>query len=172
MSANSSRLKKEANMLTVIQYLYGGHIIRKGDAYFINCPNPAHDDKHASCYTKNGWKNITCTSCGYYSESIDLLMLEKGIDFPEACDTLWEIEGCPSWYKEVKFEKKNTNKKELSPDELALLSLTGWESYLQKEDLKIIAFEKCRKMYERYKRLHDDDKALQVNRLAKKVRSL
>lgn len=161
-------------MLVVIQELYGGSITKKGDAYFINCPNPAHNDRHASCYTKDGWNNVTCTSCGYYAQAIDLIQQEKGLEFPEACDLLWELEGRPTWYKEynVNTAKKTSNKKELSNEELNFLSLRGWEDYLTREQFKKVAFLKCKHMYQRYKKMRDEEKSLYVNKLAKKIRSL
>lgn len=173
MSENSSRLKREANMLDVVKFLYGNRLIQKGDAYFMQCPNPAHEDKHASCYTKNGWNNITCTSCGYYSQAIDLITMEKNVSFSEACDILWELEGQPSWYRKFnRNQKKQQQRNELSLEELTFLDLRDWGTYLSKEEFKIIAFKKCRSMYERYKNMGDMENALKVNLLAKKIRDL
>lgn len=160
-------------MLEVAKYLYGGRLIQKGDAYFMNCPNPAHEDKHASCYTKDGWNNIICTSCGYYTQAIDLISMEKNVSFSEACDILWELEGSPSWYKSS-FRKKGKKNEQaaLSGEELELLDLRGWEAYLNKEQFQSVAFEKCRSMYEQYKKMGDTANAHKMNLLAKKISNL
>lgn len=176
MSKTSDRLKREANMLDIVRYLYGGDITKKGDAYFFRCPNPAHQDNHASAYTKDGWNNIICTSCGYYSQAVDLLQLEKGLEFGEACDLLYELEGRPSWYKDFSRRKKNSREKSNQPvltgEELNFLDMRKWEAYLTKEEFKKIAFQKCKRLYLVYKKTGNMAKANFASKLATKIRSL
>lgn len=99
MSKNEyARLKEEADIARVVQYL-GIEVSKKGSAYFIHCPLPEHNDQHATnCYFREGWNNVYCTVCCKAVNAIDLIMLETGMDYGEAADLLWELEGRPDWY--------------------------------------------------------------------------
>ena len=93
-----ARLKQEADIGAVIQYL-GLEVHQKGSAYFIQCPLPEHNDQHpTNCYFKEGWNNVYCNVCNKAVNAIDLIMLVTGMDYGEAADTLWELEGRPDWY--------------------------------------------------------------------------
>ena len=99
MSKNEyARLKEEADIARVVQYL-GIEVSKKGSAYFIHCPLPEHNDQHATnCYFREGWNNVYCTVCCKAVNAIDLIILETGMDYGEAADLLWELEGRPDWY--------------------------------------------------------------------------
>lgn len=120
MSKNDiARLKEEADIEAVVSYL-GIPTVKKGNAYFIRCPQPGHDDKKpTNCYFKPGWSNVYCQACGSSTNAVDLIMYTKGCSYGEAADTLWEIEGRPSWYY-----KRDQRKKK------ALFSLTREEADL------------------------------------------
>lgn len=108
MSKNDyARLKKEADIAQVVQWL-GLEVNKKGSAFFIHCPLPDHNDQHATnCYFREGWNNIYCTVCCKAVNAIDLIMLETGMEYGEAADQLWELEGRPNWYyKDWKTENK------------------------------------------------------------------
>jgi len=120
MSITSDRLKDEVNMLDVVKILFNP--VKKGSAYFFNCPSPSHEDKHASCYTKDGWKNVYCNSCGYYAQAIDLVQDAKGCSFSEACDELADILGNPEWYGK---KTGKTDDGKLTSKDLSLMGLKG-----------------------------------------------
>ena len=106
MSNNFSRLKDEADIGEVVDYL-GLHVTPKGSARFILCPNPAHDDTHPdNCYFKAGWNNVYCTVCHKAIQAIDLISYVAGASYGTAADTLWEIEGRPDWYYDRSYGKK------------------------------------------------------------------
>lgn len=95
---NYARLKNEADISNVIGAL-GIPVTKKGSAYFIPCPNPAHNDQHATnCYFKEGWNNVYCRACLKSMMGIDLIMHTLGYGYGEAADYLWELEGKPDWY--------------------------------------------------------------------------
>jgi len=134
MSKNSDRLKEEANMLDVFYALgyrleqgyakderidWTDKIMKAGDAYFVCCPCPTHQDRHPSCLFKDGWNNVHCMSCGYHKNAIDVIMDVKGVDFQEACDFLAGVEGNPSWYKFYDVKRRELFRSQ----ELQLLSL-------------------------------------------------
>lgn len=158
MSRVSNRLKEVTNMLHVVQK-YIHPITKKGDAFFFHCPNPAHEDRHASAYTKDGWNNIICTSCGFNCKGIDFLQLVAGLSFQEACDELAEINGNPDWY-DWKGEKKE-RKHSLSPKDLRILGLSGLPETLSKQlrtRMLLVALEEKKK---RYQLLNKDTSELQ-----------
>lgn len=93
------RLKEEANIGVVLSEL-GIPCTKKGFNYFLVCPNPEHNDRHATnCYFKDGWNNVYCTVCNRSYKAIDIIMWNRGYDENEAGNLLWQIEGCPEWYK-------------------------------------------------------------------------
>ena len=142
---NFYRLKQEADIAAVISYLQIP-VQKKGSSYFIQCPLPEHNDKHATnCYYKDGWNNVYCYVCGKAIHAIDLIMYIQKCSYGEAADALWELEGRPDWYHADWKNKKKPKKKrlEISKDEASLLgihlpSFVSCPSYLSetKEDLE------------------------------------
>lgn len=122
MPNNYQRLKEEADIATVIAHLQIP-VTKRGNAYFIPCPNPNHQDDHATnCYFKEGWNNVYCWVCGKSIQAIDLIMDTLGYDYGEAADYLWELEGRPDWY----YIKEGTQKKpsfSLTREEAELIGL-------------------------------------------------
>ncbi len=97
---NITRLKDEADIAAVISFLQL-EVKRKGNAYFILCPNPEHNDTHpTNCYYKDGWNHVYCCVCGTTINAVDLIMKINHATYGEACDLLWEISGRPDWYKD------------------------------------------------------------------------
>ena len=120
MPNNYQRLKEEADIALVVDSLQIP-VTRRGSAWFLPCPNPAHTDEHATnCYYKDGWNNVYCCACGKSFQAIDLIMFTLGCDYGEAADYLWDLEGRPSWYY-------NRNKKKerfvLSREEAKLIGM-------------------------------------------------
>ena len=102
---NYARFKQEADIETVVNYL-GIKVTRKGSAYFVLCPLPEHEDRHATnCYFKSGWNNLYCTACGRSINAIDLIIYTLGVSYGQAADLLWELEGRPDWYYTYKTKK-------------------------------------------------------------------
>ena len=103
---NYARLKQEADIETVVNYL-GIPVRRKGTSCFLLCPLPQHADRHATnCYFKPGWNNLYCTACGSAINAIDLIIYTLGVEYGKAADILWELEGRPDWYYTSRMEKK------------------------------------------------------------------
>ncbi len=169
MSTNSDRLKEEVNMLSLVEYL-GFEVERKGDAYFFKCPNPNHTDSHPSCYTKDGWKNIYCTSCGYNVTAIDLVMVTKNLDFKSACDFLASFLGSPSWYG--KYKKPTANIGNLEQKELKLLGLSDYADYMNTACMLNIALDKIEGIIERLRMVNDPFKLQEALELRKKIKNL
>lgn len=117
-----NRLKDEADIAAVVSYLQL-EVKKKGNAYFITCPNPEHNDTHpTNCYYKDGWNHVYCWVCGNITNAVNLIMLVNHVSYGEACDILWEISGCPDWY----YEKKQKGKKKrfvLSREDAELIGL-------------------------------------------------
>lgn len=167
MSEMSDRLKNECNILDVVKVLCHP-VIKKGDAYFFHCPNPNHQDKHASCYTKDGWNNVYCNSCGHYATAIDLIQEITGYSFPEACDYLAEIMGSPSWYR---FNKRpDTDNDSLTYKELNLLGLREVQKIVSKKQFIIMAQSSINRLKTRYELLSMDCKDLEM--IANKIKKL
>ena len=105
-----ARMKADADIERVLDALQ----IRSkssGANRFILCPNPAHHDSHATnCHYKRGWNSVYCEVCAKSFSSLDIIMMATGKDFKEAVETLWEIEGRPSYYHPYE-EKKRQKKK-------------------------------------------------------------
>lgn len=119
---NITRLKDEADIAAVISFLQL-EVKRKGNAYFILCPNPEHNDTHpTNCYYKDGWNHVYCWVCGTTINAVDLIMKINHATYGEACDLLWEISGRPDWY----YEKKQKGQKKrfiLSREDAELIGL-------------------------------------------------
>lgn len=113
MANDFDRLKKEANIDDVVDYLgIQKHI--KGNTTFILCPLPAHNDKHATnCYYKTGWNNLYCETCGRSIKAIDFIMYENNCSYGEAADILWNIEGQPDWYHDNTWKNPKKRAKQL-----------------------------------------------------------
>ena len=106
MSNEYQRLKAEADIEQVVQFL-GIPVTVRGSAKFILCPLPDHNDRHpTNCYFKSGWNNVYCMACGKSIQAIDLIIYAQGCSYGEAADLLWEIEGCPDWYYSDRKGKK------------------------------------------------------------------
>ena len=74
-------------------------VVKRGAYYFLHCPCPDHVDEHATnCYFKDGWTGVYCEVCQKQYHAIDIIMFCTGMDFLDACDTLWDICGRPEWY--------------------------------------------------------------------------
>lgn len=168
MSEMSERLKRECNILDVVAVLCHP-IIKKGDAYFFQCPNPAHTDKHASCYTKQGWNNIYCNSCGHHATAIDLIQEVTGASFPDACDKLAEIMGSPDWYRFTKH-KISTDSGELTYKELNLLGLREAHGIVSKAQFTVMAQASFDRLMRRYRLLDLDATELVV--IGQKIRRM
>lgn len=113
MKNDYARLKEEADIETVVEYL-GLETHRKGSAFFITCPLPGHRDEHpTNCYFKSGWNNVYCNVCGESINAIDLIMLTKDVSYGEAVDELWRLEGCPDWYYAEYSKSKKRRRKNL-----------------------------------------------------------
>lgn len=118
-----ARLKAEANIAVVVDYL-GIQKWKRGNAYFILCPFPDHEDSHATnCYYKEDWNNVYCRACGRSMNAIDLIMNTTGASFGEAADLLWELEERPSWYYASRKKKKNADQFHISQEEARLIGL-------------------------------------------------
>lgn len=108
MANNFRRLKEEADIGAVVDYC-GLEVVKRGSANFILCPQPDHKDtKNTNCYFKAGWNNVYCTACHKATNAIDLLMYSLGLTYGEAAEKLWEIEGCPDWYKDSNWKNKSS----------------------------------------------------------------
>lgn len=53
----------------------------------IRCPNPDHDDAHASCSVHLGKQLIRCNGCELRGSVIQLAMAIRGISFKEAAQS-------------------------------------------------------------------------------------
>ncbi len=103
---NYARLKQEADIEAVVNYL-GIPVRRKGTSFFLLCPHPGHMDRHATnCYFKPGWNNLYCTACSTAINAIDLIIYTLGVEYGQAADILWELEGRPNWYYTSRTERK------------------------------------------------------------------
>lgn len=137
-----NRLKDEADIETVIDYLGIEKTVR-GSATFILCPLPSHADTHATnCYFKSSWNHVFCQTCGTTVNAIDLILYTKNLSYGEAADLLWELEGRPSWYYAKRTKKDFKPEFQLSNEESTIIGLkksgialcpTGVSSY--KEEL-------------------------------------
>ena len=118
------RLKEEADIARVVEHL-GIKTAQKGSAYFILCPNPEHDDKHATnCYFKRGWNNVYCRACGKSTNAIELIIAETGMEFADAAEELWRISGCPSWFSdEEDFQRRKRPDFRLSREEAEIIGI-------------------------------------------------
>ena len=125
MGNDFRRLKKEADISRVVEFC-GIQTGRKiGNAQFVICPNPQHDDHHpTNAYYRDGWNTIYCTTCGKNMGAIDVIMWTTGMNYGEAADALWELEGEPDWYYESRQKKEEREKRFfISQSELATLGL-------------------------------------------------
>ena len=103
---NYARLKQEADIEAVVNYL-GIPVRRKGTSCFLLCPLPGHTDRHATnCYFKPGWNNLYCTACGEAINAIDLIIYTLHVEYGQAADILWELEGRPDWYYTSRIVQK------------------------------------------------------------------
>ena len=124
MSKNDyARLKKEADIAQVVQWL-GLEVSKRGSAFFIHCPLPDHNDQHATnCYFREGWNNVYCTVCCKAVNAIDLIMLVTGMEYGEAADQLWELEGRPDWYYTEWDSKKKIPEFSLNREDAQLIGI-------------------------------------------------
>lgn len=143
MANDFRRLKEEAVIEEVVDYLgIEAHV--KGSAKFILCPLPGHNDKHpTNCYFKKGWSNVYCSACGRAIQAIDLIMHTKFCSYGEAADILWEIEGCPDWYRDETWRKQNKNNVKIP------FSVTGKEAeiigiHMPRNILSPVSYSDCR----------------------------
>lgn len=106
-------LKESVEIVEVISAL-GIKTTRKGDCYFLPCPNPYHTDTHATnCYFKKGWKNVLCLACGTSIKAIDLVINILHCSYKEAVDFLEQLEGGNARSFAVKGKKKMRLPKEV-----------------------------------------------------------
>ena len=150
------RLKAEADIGSVVNYL-GIKVTQKGSANFILCPLPEHQDKHATnCYYKKGDNYLYCSTCGKPIQAIDLIMYHNGVDFKEAADILWEIEGRPDWYKTTASSKKQRFSLSASEGQLIKLSVSpDWIKYLTEKEFKALVKKKCVKTLSDYDKIEN-----------------
>ena len=98
MKRDIDRIKEEADVDAVLHQM-GIPVVKRGAYYFLHCPCPDHADEHATnCYYKDGWTGVYCEVCQRQFHAIDIIMFATGMDFLDACDTLWDICGRPDWY--------------------------------------------------------------------------
>lgn len=122
---NYARLREEADIATVIDHLQIP-ITKRGNAYFILCPLPEHEDNHpTNCYFKDGWNHVHCCVCGKTVNAINLIMLTTNCSYGEAADLLWELEGRPEWYYEDQKKKRAHKSISISKEEAELIGLKG-----------------------------------------------
>jgi hypothetical protein len=106
MGNDFRRLKQEADIASVIDAL-GIPVSKKGSASFIHCPNPGHNDHHATNAFFYKVKNhVYCAVCGKRFYAIDIIMWQTGRNYGDAADYLWQLEGCPSWYRDKEWRTK------------------------------------------------------------------
>lgn len=119
---NIARLKEEADIAAVIAYLQLP-VTKRGNAFFILCPNPHHEDtRPTNCYYKEGWNHTYCCACGESTNAVNLIMQIQNISYGEACDILWEISGRPDWYY-AKDSEKAKKRFSLQREEAELIGL-------------------------------------------------
>lgn len=125
MSNNFRRLKAEADISQVVEFCGIQKGRRIGNAQFVICPNPEHDDRHpTNAYFRDGWNTIYCTTCGKNMGAIDIIMWTKNVTYGAAADALWELEGKPDWYYESRQKKEEREKRfYISPGELKVLGV-------------------------------------------------
>lgn len=131
MANDYKRLKDEANIDEVVDYL---GLTKQGSASITKILCPIHEDHNPTMYYKKGWSSCYCPACAKSLSAPDLIMAYTGKNFKEACETLWEIEGRPDWYKpDEKVDKdKSFN---TTPEEDELLEIVN-NNYI-----KTIAYE-------------------------------
>lgn len=102
------RLISEVRIFDVVNYL-GIPYQKRGCNYFISCPSPEHNDKHATnCYFKEDGIRVRCLACGYFASPIELVRDVTGMGFLEAVDVIWNLAGCPSYlYEEDKRKRRS-----------------------------------------------------------------
>ncbi len=123
MKNNYQRLKEEADIGMVLAYL-NVPVQRKGSSYFLQCPNPEHNDAHfTNCYYKDGWNNVYCCACGKNMKALDIIMWQRGCSYGEAADLLWEIEGRPDWYYSREKNKGKRKPFKIDREELAIIGI-------------------------------------------------
>lgn len=93
------RLKAETEIGDLV-FALGIPVKVKGNAKFIRCPRPDHDDRHESCYFKDGGNFLYCNSCGNVINPVDLIMYNTGMSFRDALMYLWDVNGRPAWFTE------------------------------------------------------------------------
>ena len=95
-------LKKELPIISILDYM--GYPYKKmGVNFFCKCPIPGHNDTHpTNCHFKENWHSMYCEVCGTSISALDLIMYVNGTDLHTAIETLWQIAGCPEWFKTQK----------------------------------------------------------------------
>ena len=117
------RLKDEADMEVIVDYCGIEKGKRIGSAQFVKCPNPDHDDMHpTNAYYRKGWNTIYCTTCNKNFGPIDVIMWSLNMNYGEAADLLWELEGRPDWYY-AKRQAETERQFSVSISELELLGI-------------------------------------------------
>lgn len=118
------RLKEEANIESVVDYIGLKKGKRVGSAQFVLCPNPNHADAHpTNAYYRKGWNTIYCTTCGKNMGAIDILMWTLGVEYGTAADILWELEGRPDWYYANQDKRQEDDSFYASPGELSMIGI-------------------------------------------------
>ena len=69
------------------------------------CINPEHHDTNPSMSNKKGSNFCYCFACGYSANAIKVLQNTQGLSFIDAVERLYEIEGCPGWFKNKQKQK-------------------------------------------------------------------
>ena len=90
---NYKELKERCDISKVVSAL-NLQTVKKGDAFFIQCPSPSHHDTHiTNCYFKEGWNNVYCMACNTAIKAIDLIMYTTGWSYGDSIDYLAYLEG-------------------------------------------------------------------------------
>lgn len=147
MANNHRRLIAEADMLSVINHK-GYKTTKKGIYTFLYCP--VHESCYegtnhpqSNCYTKEGQNFCYCSVCDRKFNAKDYLENKENISFGEAYDELYEIMGCPSYYKDNGRKKKKTKaqieaEKKFAEDE----KFTGLKMNFYQSDKYLMGEEK------------------------------
>ena len=143
MANNHSRLIAESEMLDVI-YARGYRTTPKGRYTFLFCPE--HESKYegtnhpqSNCFTRRGQNYCYCKVCMRKFNTKEYLELKENVSFGEAYDMLYEIMGCPSYYKDMNSKPMNPEERKKQEnliylDNFLKLRFIGLEKYLSKQE--------------------------------------
>lgn len=114
--AEKLRRLKDVPISSIVSYL-GMETKAAGSTIFVHCPSPEHNDKKPSAYFKTGDRSIWCNVCHQQFGAIDTIIGVRGGSVEEAINTLWEIQGCPDWFRS-EYKPKQGLKKQAPPFKL------------------------------------------------------